>query len=352
MDKNIEDYKYTPEANISKYKSLDAESRAVYFKYDEKMSKATQNFAYDFGKILIQASRELAAKGKVGVFTFSDWLDSWGLSKKRVYQLIDYANYIDKIKGRTDIDSEVMIDTFNTLPKNLQQRISKDVSHQEELEKLLLQRVETSEPYKRILNELDEKKSDLAKTRAENEQIAEKNQELQQKNLNLTQTSNQIQNELIEVQKKLHKAETENYQLRNQPAKQIQVPPQDYSAIKRLNQQYRQELIESSKREQELKKLLAESPGTTEVEKLKKELNRIKKEKTELEKEISKDDTEKRKASVTIQSLQVSLKEMTQQLQTKVIRSLTTEDLISLGYRQLVELEKIFATELYSLYKK
>ena len=240
-------YAYTPTVNIEKYEKLDSEERKDYLSLDKRMHRITEGFAYDVGKVLKDAQEKFRNQGRKDIFSFTDWLKSWGFAKSRAYQLINFTEYVDKLQNNTELDGQSMVETFNSLPKMMQYSIVKDrdPDHQNQVEKLLSEKVTETEQYKKVLQDFYNAKDALDVSQAKQKELEAANRELQIKNIAVQEENAKTQSKLIESQQKIHKLQTENYKLQNQPVEQIQVPPADYGEIKRLNKKLIQDLEKS-----------------------------------------------------------------------------------------------------------
>lgn len=251
-------YAYTPTVNIEKYEKLDSEERKDYLSLDKRMHRITEGFAYDVGKVLKDAQEKFRNQGRKDIFSFTDWLKSWGFAKSRAYQLINFTEYVDKLQNNTELDGQSMVETFNSLPKMMQYSIIKDrdPDHQNQVEKLLSEKVTETEQYKKVLQDFYNAKDALDVSQAKQKELEAANRELQIKNIAVQEENAKTQSKLIESQQKIHKLQTENYKLQNQPVEQIQVPPANYGEIKRLNKKLIQDLEKSEEKEKSLREKL------------------------------------------------------------------------------------------------
>ena len=148
---------------------------------------------------------------------------------------------------------------------------------------------------------------------------------------------------MIESQQKIHKLQTENYKLQNQPVEQIQVPPADYGEIKRLNKKLIQDLEKSEEKEKSLREKLEQSQSESDkdLSHLEVELKKVKQEKLELEKLLQGDQVKQnledfKKATVIVTEIKRSLVEVGKKLRKDEIKALTAKDLESLDFGEIV----------------
>ena len=338
-------YVYTPTVNIEKYEKLDSEERKDYLSLDKRMHRITEGFAYDVGKVLKDAQEKFRNQGRKDIFSFTDWLKSWGFAKSRAYQLINFTEYVDKLQNNTELDGQSMVETFNSLPKMMQYSIVKDrdPDHQNQVEKLLSEKVTETEQYKKVLQDFYNAKDALDVSQEKNKELEAANRELQIKNIAVQEENAKTQSKLIESQQKIHKLQTENYKLQNQPVEQIQVPPADYGEIKRLNKKLIQDLEKSEEKEKSLREKLEQSQSESDkdLSHLEVELKKVKQEKLELEKLLQGDQVKQnledfKKATVIVTEIKRSLVEVGKKLQKDEIKALTAKDLESLDFGEIV----------------
>lgn len=310
-------YVYTPTVNIEKYEKLDSEERKDYLSLDKRMHRITEGFAYDVGKVLKDAQEKFRNQGRKDIFSFTDWLKSWGFAKSRAYQLINFTEYVDKLQNNTELDGQSMVETFNSLPKMMQYSIVKDrdPDHQNQVEKLLSEKVTETEQYKKVLQDFYNAKDALDVSQEKNKELEAANRELQ----------------------------TENYKLQNQPVEQIQVPPADYGEIKRLNKKLIQDLEKSEEKEKSLREKLEQSQSESDkdLSHLEVELKKVKQEKLELEKllqgnQVKQNLEDLKKATVIVTEIKRSLVEVGKKLRKDEIKALTAKDLESLDFGEIV----------------
>ena len=338
-------YVYTPTVNIEKYEKLDSEERKDYLSLDKRMHRITEGFAYDVGKVLKDAQEKFRNQGRKDIFSFTDWLKSWGFAKSRAYQLINFTEYVDKLQNSTELDGQSMVETFNSLPKMMQYSIVKDrdPDHQNQVEKLLSEKVTETEQYKKVLQDFYNAKDALDVSQEKNKELEAANRELQIKNIAVQEENAKTQSKLIESQQKIHKLQTENYRLQNQPVEQIQVPPADYGEIKRLNKKLIQDLEKSEEKEKSLREKLEQSQSESDkdLSYLEVELKKVKQEKLELEKLLQGDQVKQnledfKKATVIVTEIKRSLVEVGKKLRKDEIKALTAKDLESLDFGEIV----------------
>ena len=338
-------YVYTPTVNIEKYEKLDSEERKDYLSLDKRMHRITEGFAYDVGKVLKDAQEKFRNQGRKDIFSFTDWLKSWGFAKSRAYQLINFTEYVDKLQNNTELDGQSMIETFNSLPKMMQYSIVKDrdPDHQNQVEKLLSEKVTETEQYKKVLQDFYNAKDALDVSQEKNKELEAANRELQIKNIAVQEENAKTQSKLIESQQKIHKLQTENYKLQNQPVEQIQVPPADYGEIKRLNKKLIQDLEKSEEKEKSLREKLEQSQSESDkdLSHLEVELKKVRQEKLELEKLLQGDQVKQnledfKKATVIVTEIKRSLVEVGKKLRKDEIKALTAKDLESLDFGEIV----------------
>ncbi|KRM68514.1 hypothetical protein FC55_GL001054 [Ligilactobacillus salivarius DSM 20555 = ATCC 11741] len=338
-------YAYTPTVNIEKYEKLDSEERKDYLSLDKRMHRITEGFAYDVGKVLKDAQEKFRNQGRKDIFSFTDWLKSWGFAKSRAYQLINFTEYVDKLQNNTELDGQSMVETFNSLPKMMQYSIVKDrdPDHQNQVEKLLSEKVTETEQYKKVLQDFYNAKDALDVSQAKQKELEAANRELQIKNIAVQEENAKTQSKLIESQQKIHKLQTENYKLQNQPVEQIQVPPADYGEIKRLNKKLIQDLEKSEEKEKSLREKLEQSQSESDkdLSHLEVELKKVKQEKLELEKLLQSDQVKQnledfKKATVIVAEIKRSLVEVGKKLRKDEIKALTAKDLESLDFGEIV----------------
>ncbi|CDK34283.1 viral A-type inclusion protein, putative [Ligilactobacillus salivarius cp400] len=338
-------YAYTPAVNIEKYEKLDSEERKDYLSLDKRMHRITEGFAYDVGKVLKDAQEKFRNQGRKDIFSFTDWLKSWGFAKSRAYQLINFTEYVDKLQNNTELDGQSMVETFNSLPKMMQYSIVKDrdPDHQNQVEKLLSEKVTETEQYKKVLQDFYNAKDALDVSQAKQKELEAANRELQIKNIAVQEENAKTQSKLIESQQKIHKLQTENYKLQNQPVEQIQVPPADYGEIKRLNKKLIQDLEKSEEKEKSLREKLEQSQSESDkdLSHLEVELKKVKQEKLELEKLLQSDQVKQnledfKKATVIVAEIKRSLVEVGKKLRKDEIKALTAKDLESLDFGEIV----------------
>lgn len=338
-------YVYTPTVNIEKYEKLDSEERKDYLSLDKRMHRITEGFAYDVGKVLKDAQEKFRNQGRKDIFSFTDWLKSWGFAKSRAYQLINFTEYVDKLQNNTELDGQSMVETFNSLPKMMQYSIVKDrdPDHQNQVEKLLSEKVTETEQYKKVLQDFYNAKDALDVSQEKNKELEAANRELQIKNIAVQEENAKTQSKLIESQQKIHKLQTENYRLQNQPVEQIQVPPADYGEIKRLNKKLIQDLEKSEEKEKSLREKLEQSQSESDkdLSHLEVELKKVKQEKLELEKLLQGDQVKQnledfKKATVIVTEIKRSLVEVGKKLRKDEIKALTAKDLESLDFGEIV----------------
>ena len=338
-------YVYTPTVNIEKYEKLDSEERKDYFSLDKRMHRITEGFAYDVGKVLKDAQEKFRNQGRKDIFSFTDWLKSWGFAKSRAYQLINFTEYVDKLQNSTELDGQSMVETFNSLPKMMQYSIVKDrdPDHQNQVEKLLSEKVTETEQYKKVLQDFYNAKDALDVSQEKNKELEAANRELQIKNIAVQEENVKTQSKLIESQQKIHKLQTENYRLQNQPVEQIQVPPADYGEIKRLNKKLIQDLEKSEEKEKSLREKLEQSQSESDkdLSHLEVELKKVRQEKLELEKLLQGDQVKQnledfKKATVIVTEIKRSLVEVGKKLRKDEIKALTAKDLESLDFGEIV----------------
>ena len=338
-------YVYTPTVNIEKYEKLDSEERKDYLSLDKRMHRITEGFAYDVGKVLKDAQEKFRNQGRKDIFSFTDWLKSWGFAKSRAYQLINFTEYVDKLQNSTELDGQSMVETFNSLPKMMQYSIVKDrdPDHQNQVEKLLSEKVTETEQYKKVLQDFYNAKDALDVSQEKNKELEAANRELQIKNIAVQEENAKTQSKLIESQQKIHKLQTENYRLQNQPVEQIQVPPADYGEIKRLNKKLIQDLEKSEEKEKSLREKLEQSQSESDkdLSHLEVELKKVKQEKLELEKLLQGDQVKQnledfKKATVIVTEIKRSLVEVGKKLRKDEIKALTAKDLESLDFGEIV----------------
>ena len=338
-------YVYTPTVNIEKYEKLDSEERKDYLSLDKRMHRITEGFAYDVGKVLKDAQEKFRNQGRKDIFSFTDWLKSWGFAKSRAYQLINFTEYVDKLQNSTELDGQSMVETFNSLPKMMQYSIVKDrdPDHQNQVEKLLSEKVTETEQYKKVLQDFYNAKDALDVSQEKNKELEAVNRELQIKNIAVQEENVKTQSKLIESQQKIHKLQTENYKLQNQPVEQIQVPPADYGEIKRLNKKLIQDLEKSEEKEKSLREKLEQSQSESDkdLSHLEVELKKVKQEKLELEKLLQGDQVKQnledfKKATVIVTEIKRSLVEVGKKLRKDEIKALTAKDLESLDFGEIV----------------
>lgn len=338
-------YVYTPTVNIEKYEKLDSEERKDYLSLDKRMHRITEGFAYDVGKVLKDAQEKFRNQGRKDIFSFTDWLKSWGFAKSRAYQLINFTEYVDKLQNSTELDGQSMVETFNSLPKMMQYSIVKDRNpdHQNQVEKLLSEKVTETEQYKKVLQDFYNAKDALDVSQEKNKELEAANRELQIKNIAVQEENAKTQSKLIESQQKIHKLQTENYRLQNQPVEQIQVPPADYGEIKRLNKKLIQDLEKSEEKEKSLREKLEQSQSESDkdLSHLEVELKKVRQEKLELEKLLQGDQVKQnledfKKATVIVTEIKRSLVEVGKKLRKDEIKALTAKDLESLDFGEIV----------------
>ena len=338
-------YVYTPTVNIEKYEKLDSEERKDYLSLDKRMHRITEGFAYDVGKVLKDAQEKFRNQGRKDIFSFTDWLKSWGFAKSRAYQLINFTEYVDKLQNNTELDGQSMVETFNSLPKMMQYSIVKDrdPDHQNQVEKLLSEKVTETEQYKKVLQDFYNAKDALDVSQEKNKELEAANRELQIKNIAVQEENVKTQSKLIESQQKIHKLQTENYKLQNQPVEQIQVPPADYGEIKRLNKKLIQDLEKSEEKEKSLREKLEQSQSESDkdLSHLEVELKKVKQEKLELEKllqgnQVKQNLEDFKKATVIVTEIKRSLVEVGKKLRKDEIKALTAKDLESLDFGEIV----------------
>ncbi|HJG16303.1 MAG TPA: hypothetical protein K8V06_09250 [Ligilactobacillus salivarius] len=338
-------YVYTPTVNIEKYEKLDSEERKDYLSLDKRMHRITEGFAYDVGKVLKDAQEKFRNQGRKDIFSFTDWLKSWGFAKSRAYQLINFTEYVDKLQNSTELDGQSMVETFNSLPKMMQYSIVKDrdPDHQNQVEKLLSEKVTETEQYKKVLQDFYNAKDALDVSQEKNKELEAANRELQIKNIAVQEENAKTQSKLIESQQKIHKLQTENYRLQNQPVEQIQVPPADYGEIKRLNKKLIQDLEKSEEKEKSLREKLEQSQSESDkdLSHLEVELKKVRQEKLELEKLLQGDQVKQnledfKKATVIVTEIKRSLVEVGKKLRKDEIKALTAKDLESLDFGEIV----------------
>ena len=338
-------YVYTPTVNIEKYEKLDSEERKDYLSLDKRMHRITEGFAYDVGKVLKDAQEKFRNQGRKDIFSFTDWLKSWGFAKSRAYQLINFTEYVDKLQNSTELDGQSMVETFNSLPKMMQYSIVKDrdPDHQNQVEKLLSEKVTETEQYKKVLQDFYNAKDALDVSQEKNKELEAANRELQIKNIAVQEENVKTQSKLIESQQKIHKLQTENYKLQNQPVEQIQVPPADYGEIKRLNKKLIQDLEKSEEKEKSLREKLEQSQSESDkdLSHLEVELKKVRQEKLELEKLLQGDQVKQnledfKKATVIVTEIKRSLVEVGKKLRKDEIKALTAKDLESLDFGEIV----------------
>ena len=338
-------YVYTPTVNIEKYEKLDSEERKDYLSLDKRMHRITEGFAYDVGKVLKDAQEKFRNQGRKDIFSFTDWLKSWGFAKSRAYQLINFTEYVDKLQNSTELDGQSMVETFNSLPKMMQYSIVKDrdPDHQNQVEKLLSEKVTETEQYKKVLQDFYNAKDALDVSQEKNKELEAANRELQIKNIAVQEENAKTQSKLIESQQKIHKLQTENYKLQNQPVEQIQVPPADYGEIKRLNKKLIQDLEKSEEKEKSLREKLEQSQSESDkdLSHLEVELKKVKQEKLELEKllqgnQVKQNLEDFKKATVIVTEIKRSLVEVGKKLRKDEIKALTAKDLESLDFGEIV----------------
>lgn len=338
-------YVYTPTVNIEKYEKLDSEERKDYLSLDKRMHRITEGFAYDVGKVLKDAQEKFRNQGRKDIFSFTDWLKSWGFAKSRAYQLINFTEYVDKLQNNTELDGQSMVETFNSLPKMMQYSIVKDrdPDHQNQVEKLLSEKVTETEQYKKVLQDFYNAKDALDVSQEKNKELEAANRELQIKNIAVQEENVKTQSKLIESQQKIHKLQTENYKLQNQPVEQIQVPPADYGEIKRLNKKLIQDLEKSEEKEKSLREKLEQSQSESDkdLSHLEVELKKVRQEKLELEKLLQGDQVKQnledfKKATVIVTEIKRSLVEVGKKLRKDEIKALTAKDLESLDFGEIV----------------
>lgn len=338
-------YVYTPTVNIEKYEKLDSEERKDYLSLDKRMHRITEGFAYDVGKVLKDAQEKFRNQGRKDIFSFTDWLKSWGFAKSRAYQLINFTEYVDKLQNSTELDGQSMVETFNSLPKMMQYSIVKDrdPDHQNQVEKLLSEKVTETEQYKKVLQDFYNAKDALDVSQEKNKELEAANRELQIKNIAVQEENVKTQSKLIESQQKIHKLQTENYRLQNQPVEQIQVPPADYGEIKRLNKKLIQDLEKSEEKEKSLREKLEQSQSESDkdLSHLEVELKKVRQEKLELEKLLQSDQVKQnledfKKATVIVTEIKRSLVEVGKKLRKDEIKALTAKDLESLDFGEIV----------------
>ena len=338
-------YVYTPTVNIEKYEKLDSEERKDYLSLDKRMHRITEGFAYDVGKVLKDAQEKFRNQGRKDIFSFTDWLKSWGFAKSRAYQLINFTEYVDKLQNNTELDGQSMVETFNSLPKMMQYSIVKDrdPDHQNQVEKLLSEKVTETEQYKKVLQDFYNAKDALDVSQEKNKELEAANRELQIKNIAVQEENAKTQSKLIESQQKIHKLQTENYRLQNQPVEQIQVPPADYGEIKRLNKKLIQDLEKSEEKEKSLREKLEQSQSESDkdLSHLEVELKKVRQEKLELEKLLQGDQVKQnledfKKATVIVTEIKRSLVEVGKKLRKDEIKALTAKDLESLDFGEIV----------------
>ena len=338
-------YVYTPTVNIEKYEKLDSEERKDYLSLDKRMHRITEGFAYDVGKVLKDAQEKFRNQGRKDIFSFTDWLKSWGFAKSRAYQLINFTEYVDKLQNSTELDGQSMVETFNSLPKMMQYSIVKDrdPDHQNQVEKLLSEKVTETEQYKKVLQDFYNAKDALDVSQEKNKELEAANRELQIKNIAVQEENAKTQSKLIESQQKIHKLQTENYRLQNQPVEQIQVPPADYGEIKRLNKKLIQDLEKSEEKEKSLREKLEQSQSESDkdLSHLEVELKKVKQEKLELEKllqgnQVKQNLEDFKKATVIVTEIKRSLVEVGKKLRKDEIKALTAKDLESLDFGEIV----------------
>ena len=338
-------YVYTPTVNIEKYEKLDSEERKDYLSLDKRMHRITEGFAYDVGKVLKDAQEKFRNQGRKDIFSFTDWLKSWGFAKSRAYQLINFTEYVDKLQNNTELDGQSMVETFNSLPKMMQYSIVKDrdPDHQNQVEKLLSEKVTETEQYKKVIQDFYNAKDALDVSQEKNKELEAANRELQIKNIAVQEENAKTQSKLIESQQKIHKLQTENYKLQNQPVEQIQVPPADYGEIKRLNKKLIQDLEKSEEKEKSLREKLEQSQSESDkdLSHLEVELKKVRQEKLELEKLLQGDQVKQnledfKKATVIVTEIKRSLVEVGKKLRKDEIKALTAKDLESLDFGEIV----------------
>ena len=238
-----------------------------------------------------------------------------------------------------------MVETFNSLPKMMQYSIVKDrdPDHQNQVEKLLSEKVTETEQYKKVLQDFYNAKDALDVSQEKNKELEAANRELQIKNITVQEENAKTQSKLIESQQKIHKLQTENYKLQNQPVEQIQVPPADYGEIKRLNKKLIQDLEKSEEKEKSLREKLEQSQSESDkdLSHLEVELKKVKQEKLELEKllqgnQVKQNLEDFKKATVIVTEIKRSLVEVGKKLRKDEIKALTAKDLESLDFGEIV----------------
>lgn len=223
------------ETNNNQYQNLPADERAFLTNLDEKMGKITQEFAYDLGKTIREAQQFFSKKGnRDNEFTFTKWVQSWGITKTRAYNLMDFSAYVDELKEKHHIDSSKMIETLNTLPKGVQNQIIRthDEEKQSKIQGLLNQKVEDTQEYKRILDDFYSMRNERDELQAKNQTLLTENVQLQSSALEYSSQQNELHKQLVEVQEQKHRLEAENLELRNQEPEVQIVPPDDYADLK------------------------------------------------------------------------------------------------------------------------
>ena len=135
---------------------------------------------------------------------------------------------------------------------------------------------------------------------------------------------------MIESTQKIHKLQTENYKLQNQPVEQIQVPPADYGEIKRLNKKLIQDLEKSEEKEKSLREKLEQSQSESDkdLSHLEVELKKVKQEKLELEKLLQGDQVKQnledfKKATVIVTEIKRYLVEVGNKIRKDESKALT-----------------------------
>lgn len=223
------------EINNNQYQNLPADERAFLTNLDEKMGKITQEFAYDLGKTIREAQQFFSKKGnRNSEFTFTKWIQNWGIQKNRAYNLINFSEYIDELKEKHHVDSSKMIETLNTLPKGIQNKIirNNDEETQDKIQGLLNQKVEDTQEYKKILDDFYQIRNERDELQAKNQDLLNENVQLQRNTLEFSAQQNELHKQLVESQEQKHRLEAENLELRNQEPEVQIVPPDDYADLK------------------------------------------------------------------------------------------------------------------------
>ena len=215
------------------YSLLDAETSDFLYEKENSLIGIQSRYSREVGKVFFEAQQKLSNKGNG---TFEKWYSSIGFKKQNV------NNYINIYKNVQSLD-EPSAEIFDSLPKSLQNEMSKPSSNQElnqkvfdgditthkqykELEKKLKAKDEQIEMQARMIEDLNEQEPQVIekevvveKIPSDYESLKQLSTEISSENQSLKQEKEQLEremtqkNEALQMKRTIENDELEQAQL-------------------------------------------------------------------------------------------------------------------------------------------